>query len=191
MIATESEQCEFLNQFGEQGSLDYLQLKDPFDLSIDSDGNYFVADSNNKVIKIFSPSGQFLHKLGGEGSLTLPYHCVQYDKYLIVSDRFEHCIKVFTMDGIFLYKFGKEGEGDGEFNEPRFLAVNKAGHLMVCDAGNHRVQVFELSGKFVAKFGTKGSGIAGELCYSVSTAVLSDGRIVVNDLGKDRIQIFE
>jgi len=61
---------------------------------------------------------------------------------------------------------------------------------MVCDRENHRVQVFELSGKFMAKFGTKGRGI-GEFNGLSSTAVLSDGRIVVSDFAKDRIQIFE
>ena len=61
---------------------------------------------------------------------------------------------------------------------------------MVCDAVNHRIQVFDLSVEFVAKFGTKGSGI-GEFDRPVSVAVLSDGKIVVSDLGNGRIQIFE
>ena len=184
-----SEQGEHLNTFSSAGSLDH-QLRCPHALSLDSDGNVIVADANNKVIKIFHPNGQFLRKIGVEGSFTLPIHCIQYDKYLIVSDSHEHCIKVCDRDGNFLYKFGKKGEGDGEFNEPRCLSVNKAGHLMVCDAGNYRVQVFELSGKFITKFGTKGSGI-GKFNRPVSTAVLSDGRIVVSDINNHRIQIFE
>ena len=179
----------FSEQGDYQGSLDH-QVKRPHGLSADNDGNIVVADKNNKLIKIFSPSGQFLRKFGGEGSLTCPYHCVQYDKYLIVSDSDEHCMKVFDRDGNFMHKFGKKGEGDGEFNIPRCLSVNKAGHLMVCDAENDRVQVFELSGKFITKFGTKGSGI-GEFNRPVSTAVLSDGRIVVSDLRNSRIHIFE
>ena len=121
---------------------------------------------------------------------TSPFHCIQYDKYLIVSDAGEHCIKVFDINGNFLYKFGNKGNRDGEFKDPHFLSVNKAGHLMVCDRGNHRVQVFELSGKFVTKFGQKGSG-SGEFNWPISTAVFSDGRIVVADRFNSRIQIFE
>jgi len=79
-----------------------------------------------------------------------------------------------------VYKFGKKGEGDGEFNTPRCLSVNKAEHMMVCDRVNHRVQVFELNGKFITKFGTKGSG-RGEFNNPVSTAVLSDSKTVVSD----------
>ena len=184
-----SEQGGHLNTFSRKGSLDH-QLHFPHGLSLDSDGNVIVADRLNKLIKIFHPNGQFLRKIGVQGSFTFPFHCIQYDKYLIVSDSDEHCIKVCDRDGNFLYKFGKKGVGDGEFNDPRCLSVNKAGHLMVCDSENHRVQVFELSGKFITKFGTKGSGI-GKFNVPISTAVLSDGRIVVSDYLNDRIQIFE
>ena len=186
-----NEQGEYLSQFGGEGNLDH-QLRDPFGLSVDRNENIIVADKGNKVIKTFSPSGQFLYKLGeGEGEgFTSPFHCIQYDKYLIVSDAGEHCIKVFDINGNFLYKFGNKGNRDGEFKDPHFLSVNKAGHLMVCDRGNHRVQVFELSGKFVTKFGQKGSG-SGEFNWPISTAVFSDGRIVVADRFNSRIQIFE
>ena len=186
-----NEQGEYLSQFGGKGSLDH-QLRDPFGLSVDTDGNIIVADKGNKLIKTFSPSGEFWKKLGeGEGEgFTSPCHCIQYDKYLIVSDACENCIKVFDINGNFLYKFGNKGNRDGEFNSPRFLSVNKAGHLMVCDRDNHRVQVFELSGKFVTKIGKQGNG-PGEFECPTSTAVLNDGRIVVADRFNSRIQIFE
>ena len=184
-----SEQDEHLNTFSGKRSLDH-QLEDLFGLSLDSHGNVIVADRGNHLIKIFNPNGQFLRKIGVQGSFTFPFHCIQYDKYLIVSDSHEHCIKVCDRDGNFLYKFGKKGECDGEFNFPRCLSINKAGHLMVSDAGNHRVQVFELSGKFRTKFGIIGSAI-GEFNSPISTAVLSDGRIVVSDFCNARIKIFE
>ena len=186
-----NDQGEYLSQFGGEGNLDH-QLRDPLGLSVDRNENIIVADKGNKVIKTFSPSGQFLYKLGeGEGEgFTSPCHCIQYDKYLIVSDDGDHCIKVFDINGNFLYKFGNKGNRDGEFKEPRFLSVNKAGHLMVCDRDNDRVQVFELSGKFITKFGKKGSG-PGEFMCPTSTAILSDGRIVVADCLNNRIQIFE
>ena len=184
-----TEQGDYLSQFGGKGDLD-RQLNNPLGLSADGKGNIIVADRYNKSVKIFSPDGHYLSKFGGEGSLTFPFHCIQYDKYLILSDNEEHCIKVFDSNGNFLYKFGKRGEGDGEFNKPRCLSVNKAGHLMVCDESNHRVAIFELNGKFITKFGSKGES-EGEFNKPISTAVLSDGRIVVSDNGNHRIQIFE
>jgi len=180
---------EYVSSFGGKGSLD-SQLSDPHGLSVDSDGNIIVADAGNKLIKIFSPDGKFLRKIGGQGSFAVPIHCVQCDRYLIVSDYREHCMKVYDRKGNFQYKFGKQGGGDGEFNNPRCLAVNKSGHLMVCDTGNNRIQVFKLNGKFVAKFVTYGSNL-GEFSSPWSVAVLSNGRIVVSDLSNQCIQMFE
>ena len=123
-------------------------------------------------------------------SFTLPIHCIQFEKYLIVSDYSEHCIKVFDRKGNFQYKFGKKGGGDGELNGPSSLLVNKSGHLMVCDEVNHRIQVFELNGKFLGKFGIKGDNL-GEFNNPISLAVLSNGQIVVCDAFNNRIQILE
>ena len=184
-----SERGKYLSHFGGQGSLDH-QLNNPRGLSIDSDGNILVADYDNKLIKIFSAGGQFVSKIGNEGDFAEPFHCIQHDNYLIVSDSGDHSVKFFDRKGNFLYKFGKKGNADGEFNSPRCLFMNKAGHLMVCDKENHRIQVFELSGKFVAKFGTKGSRMGG-FNIPVSAAVLSDGKIVVTDFQNHRIQLFE
>ena len=177
----------FLSKFGEQGSRDN-QLKYPEGLSINGNGDIIVA--SNKLIKIFSSSGEYLRKFGGAGSLVSPHHCIQHGQYFIVSDYGDHSIKIFNLEGKFISKFGKQGNKDGEFNMPRCLSVNKEGLLMVCDGSNHRVQVFELSGKFVTKFGSEESG-RGELYCPASTASLRDGRIVVSDEHNHRIQIFD
>ena len=129
-------------------------------------------------------------KIGGQGSFSDPVHCVQCGEYFIVSDSTEHCIKVFNREGHFQYKFGKKGEGDGEFNDPRFLSVTHSNHLLVCDRENHRVQVFELDGKFVGKLGENGSKL-GEFNRPFSAAVLSNDQIVVCDNNNRRIQIFQ
>ena len=184
-----SKQGQYLSHFGERGSLDH-QLNTPCGLSIDSNGNILVASLYNKSINIFSAGGRFLTKIGKENSFTTPFHGIQHDNYLIVSDSDDHSVKLFDRKGKFLYKFGKKGNADGKFNTPRCLSMDKAGHLIVCDKENHRIQVFDLSGKFVAKFGTKGSGI-GELNEPVLAAVRSDGKIVVTEFQNFRIQIFE
>ena len=179
-----TEQGEYLTQIGGEGNVDH-QFNYPWGVSVDSDGNIIVADSNNKLIKIFTPSGQFLRKFGGEDLLVDPIHCIQKDQYFIVSDNGDHSIQVFNTEGDFLYKFENEGDGDGEFNKPKFLSVDKAGHLMVCDFENYRVQVLELNGKFITKFKLMRRG------SPTSTTVLSDGTIVVSDYWEDCIQIIK
>ena len=185
-----TEQGDYLTQIGSKGNLDH-QFDYPWGLSVDSDGNIIVADSNNKLIKIFTPSGQFLRKFGGEYLLVDPFHCIQKDQYFIVSDKGDHCIKVFNTEGDFLYKFGNIGKGDGEFVEPYCLSVDKAEHLMVCDYANDIVQVLDLSGKFITKIRVPYGGEVEPFELPTSTAVLTDGRIVLTDFYNDRVLIIE
>jgi len=184
-----SEQGECLSHFGGRGTLDH-QFNYPHGVSLVKDGNIIVGDKDNRLVKIFSPSGKFLRKIGGHGTLSRPLHCVQYDKYFIVSDIYDDCIKVFDSDGHFLHAFGKKGEGDGDFKTPRWLSLTKTGQLVVCDRNNHRIQIFELNGKFLGKFGKNGSEI-GQFDGPSSSAFLSDGRIVVTDIDNNRVQILE
>ena len=178
-----------LGSFGGKEGL-YSHFLNRRGLSLDSNGNVIVADTGNKLIKIFTPDGRFVMKIGGQGSLSEPVHCVQCGEYFIVSDSNEHCIKVFNREGHFQYKFGKKGKGDGNLDCPRFLSVTHSKHLLVCDRNNHRIQVFELGGKFVGKFGTNGSNL-GEFKDPFSVAVLSNDQIVVCEYWNHRIQIFQ
>ena len=185
-----TERGEYLAQIGNEEIPDH-QFNSPMGLSVDNDGNIIVADANNKLIKIFTPSGQFLRKFGGEYLLVDPFHCIQKDQYFIVSDNGDHCIKVFNTEGDFLYKFGNIGKGDGEFVEPYCLSVDKAEHLMVCDYANDIVQVLDLSGKFITKIRVPYGGEVEPFELPTSTAVLTDGRIVLTDFYNDRVLIIE
>ena len=168
-------------KFGEKG-------KSPRGLSIDKDSNIIVADTENKLIEIVTPEGDVLRKIGPDAFIH-PMHCVQCDKYFVVSDTFDNAIKVFDQEGAFLYKFGKKGGGVQEWSLPRCLAVDKVGNLLVCDHGNNRIQMFELHESSVKLIGTIGKGGNGkvELKQPFSVGVLSDGRIVVNDVGNKRM----
>ena len=83
--------------------------------------------------------------IGGESSFTYPVHCVQCDRYLVVTDCNEHCMKIFNHNGNSQYRFGKQGHGDGEFDYPWCLSANKSGHLMVCDPINELTSGFYAS----------------------------------------------
>ena len=181
---------EFMASIPGKGSSVDRQFLIPWGLSVDGEGNILVADAGNKLIIIFSPAGKFLMKIGGQGSLSHPVHCVQSGRFLFVSDSGEHCIKVFDRNGNFQYKFGKKGTGDGEFNGPGCMTVNRSGHIIVCDTNNNRIQLFEFDGTFVGKFGTKGNGL-GEIRSPNAIAILSTGRIVVVDQSNHRLQMFE
>ena len=64
--------------FDGNGSV-HSKLNSPWGLSVGSDGNIIVVDTGDKFIKIFSPNGKFLTKIGGKGSLTFPVFSVVLD----------------------------------------------------------------------------------------------------------------
>ena len=170
------------------------QIKSPSGLSLDKNGNIIVADTKDQVVMIFTPEGNFVREIGTrfereKRSFRYPFHCVQVNKYFVVSDGFAHAIKVFDQEGTFLYQFGKTGDGDQGLNNPRCLAVDKVGQLLVCDYGNNRIQVFELEDSSLTLIGTIGNGGNSkvELKQPFSVGVLSDGRIIVNDVGNKRL----
>ena len=51
-------------------------------------------------------------------------------------------VSVFTSGGQFVTAFGQKGKGDGEFNLPFGISVDKCGIVYVCDFKNNRVQLF-------------------------------------------------
>lgn len=67
----------------------------------------------------------------------------------------EDRVQRFTRDGELIDIFGTPGIGDGQFNHPHGLAVDRArGDLIyVGDQENHRLQVFTPEGAFVRQWG--------------------------------------
>ncbi len=58
-----------------------------------------------------------------------------------------------------LSTFGASGTGNGQFNFPQAMAVNRtSGLIYVSDSNNHRIQVFTLAGAYVGQFGSMGTG---------------------------------
>src|SRR5439155_24736051 len=109
------------------------------------------------------------------------------------------------------------GSGDGQFNQPWGVAVDKDGNIYVADWKNHRVQKLSPEGKFLMKFGqygkveepegayavtmfgpyvaaqseTDGYPKPGTLNHPTDVAVDPDGDIYVTDWGNHRVCVFD
>ena len=68
------------------------------------------------------------------------------------------CVSVFSASGDKLRSFGTEGSGQGQFMNPRGVAVDGEGNILVADSYNHRIQKFTAKGQFLTAVGTEGSG---------------------------------
>ena len=67
--------------------------------------------------------------------------------------------RIFDPDGAYLGQFGTAGTGNGQFIDPRGIAIDPTSHnIVVADYGNNRVQIFSSAGDYLSQFGSLGSG---------------------------------
>jgi uncharacterized protein (TIGR03790 family) len=90
----------------------------------------------------------------------------------------------------YLAKFGSYGSNDGNFIEPRDVAVDSNGNIYVADRLNHRIQKFDSSGNFVTKWGSFGSSNS-QFKYPRGIAVDSSNNIYVADSDNHKIKKFD
>jgi len=79
---------------------------------------------------------------------------IRSDDIVIVAGH-ENRVQLFTPDGELFDIFGTAGPGDGQFNHPHGLAVDRDRDdiIYVGDQENHRLQVFDMDGVFIRQWG--------------------------------------
>ena len=135
---------------------------------------------------------------------------------MIVVDSGNNRLQVFTPEGKLVTQCGKAGSGEGEFNKPWGITLDKDGNIYVADWKNHRVQKLSPSGKFLMSIGKYGKvpvapnafavtylgpflssvpdterAPAGILNHPTGVAVDPDGDIYVTDWANHRLCIFD
>jgi DNA-binding beta-propeller fold protein YncE len=168
----------------------------PSGLSIDRDGNLLVSDSHYHCLRIYSPDGVELKKIGGEagagpGQFGYVSDAVQdSDGFYYVAEFGENSrISKLDVNGKFVKCWGQPGAKPGELSRARALALGPDGNLYVADACNHRIQVFSRDGELLRYWGKEGSE-PGELSYPYDLAFSPDGKLYVVEHGNHRVQKF-
>ena len=114
-------------------------------ISSDEHNNLYVSDYKNSCIKVFKNGDQLLRSFGcSEDSMKRlkgPRGLCVSGQYVYVSNWDGHNISVFTTLGQYVTTFGQRGKGEGEFDRPWGVCVDKDGFVYVCDFLNDRVQV--------------------------------------------------
>jgi DNA-binding beta-propeller fold protein YncE len=82
---------------------------------------------------------------------------------------------------------GGKGTGNGQFDGPLGIAVDRSGDVLVADSRNARIEKFKPSGTFITSIGIKGSGY-GQFGEPNGIAIDRDGNIYVADAGNNRVQ---
>ena len=92
--------------------------------------------------------------------------------------------------GRYLDQWGTRGKGDGQFDEPVALAIDRnSDFLVVLDKGTYRLHKFELDGTFLLSFGQEGSR-KGMLKEPVDVTIDALDYIYILDRDRDLVLKF-
>jgi len=117
--------------------------------------------------------------LGAGGRGSGPVAAQAADTDTPISPAVEGVFTVGVAEGAAWEMFGYVSDVAFDADGTLFVLDDLAGHIVVIDS----------AGDFVRTIANKGDG-PGELVQPISIAVLRDGRIAVNDIGKPGIQLF-
>jgi DNA-binding beta-propeller fold protein YncE len=129
---------------GEFGQFSY-----PTYVTLDAEGNVFVADTLNARIQKFDHEGKFITSIGKAGS-----NWGEFDKpkgvaldtfgNVYVVDTSWSNVQIFNPKGEVLLFFGGRGPIPGMMKNPLSIAIDKNNRIYVGDYLNHRIGVYQL-----------------------------------------------
>ncbi|MFA5515852.1 MAG: hypothetical protein WDA20_06140 [Desulfuromonadales bacterium] len=172
-----------------KGNKGYGKLKKPVNLSIDKQGNMYVADSMRKEVLVYDATGNFL-KVVGTGQVAKPADVLADEEHVYVLDLADNAIKIFAKkDDRLVGSIGKtEGSRQG-LSIPTNFAMDADGFLYVTNVGTGSVVKLDKDGHILDQFGRIGDAF-GEFTRPKGIAVDGQGRISIVDAGHQNVQIF-
>jgi hypothetical protein len=140
----------------------------PHKLSVDKEGNVWLADNGGHQVFKMNQDGKVVLTLGkkgvagpGEDEFDAPTDvAIAPNGDIFVGDGHNGGgaatgnarIVKFDKNGKYIKAWGKKGMGPGEFDVVHTLAFDSRGRLFVGDRQNNRVQIFDQNGKFIAQW---------------------------------------
>lgn len=172
-----------------QGAKGKGKLPQPFNISIDAEGNKYVVDTVRKQVVVFDRDDLYAKVFGIPGNWK-PVDAVAYESRLYVADIKNGMVVVLDKaTGEVLKKFGHQGEPRERLYLPTNLAFDRDGILYVSDAGKFQIFKFDRDGHFRGTIGRHGSE-AGAFARPRGVAVDRGNRLYAVDAAFDNMQAF-
>jgi uncharacterized protein (TIGR03663 family) len=168
----------------------------PRGLAFDLDGNLVVADTGNKRIVQFRPSGEYVNQVGAGGVIAGRFEeptDVAVDPTngtILVADSWNGRIQRFGADLAYQSEFAVPGWAGRDIFQKPGLAVGVDGTIFATDPATGQVVAYAPTGEVKYAFGGLGAG-AGQLGLPNGIRVdLPANTLVVADGGNSRVVVF-
>jgi len=213
--STAADRYTFTHLAGGPGGIGYrdgrgasARFYEPTGLGVDRQGNIYLSDYGNHVIRKVTPAGDVTTLAGlarqmgfrdGSGS-GARFHCpyspaVDAHGAIFLSDSDNHVIRRITPSGevVTLAGDGTAGSENGigssaRFDEPYGIDIDSGGNIIVADSENHTIRRVTPTGVVTTIAGSPGQagfadgrGSDARFRHPTDVAVASDGTIYVAD----------
>ena len=132
------------NKYAKEMDFPY-KLHEPTDMAVDSLGQIYVLDSDDGLIKVYSPNGVYLKHLP-EKVKPLSFTIARDGIY--VMDRNSYVINKYNFTNILMYSFGSKGKGRAQFESVSGFFTDMDRQVLVGDSAKGIADVFKVeSGK--------------------------------------------
>ena len=152
-VAKFSSKGKYLFEWGKKGN-GPGEFNIPHGISLDAQGNVYVADRENNRVQIFDPNGKFIRQWQNKVSQQLYSLTINRANqnlfavdYYVVSDTVIKGSDIFQFDpeGNLLSQFGRSGSYSGPVSRYHDVAVDKEGNIYLGDILNNTIQKFKVS----------------------------------------------
>lgn len=167
-----------------KGDVNIGKLKKPINLTLDSAGNLFVADTNRREILMYDAEGNYLRAYGKELQIK-PVDVAVDAEFVYALDLLSNEIKVIDRkSGELVRAFAKD-----LLYMPSNMTTDANDFIYVSNVGHGNVTKIDKDGHLLASYGKLGDAF-GEFGRPKGVAVDNTGRIYVADAMFYNVQVF-
>ena len=161
----------------------------PHQLTTDSTGCVFIADTDNNRICIYDPDLNHLRNITHR-PMSQPYDVkVSRDRLYVLCPEYNPCMFVLTLEGDKLHSLITCGEGM-DVLDTLFFCLDPLNNFVISDYGSHSIRVFSPEGNLLHTIGREGHQ-PGMFYNPNGVAVTPNGRLVcVSENENYGLQIF-